>query len=405
MNLVLSDFRFLTTTPGFSAADLLRRIDSPRLQDLPPLWAWIDSAADAGGISRELLCCIAQKEQSAFTLPSLSAHALADFCGYDGGDGVPQPGSEGPEQQLRHAARGLRYLFNQAALASQSPWIAVVGLPFRGICTPSNRATAALYSYTPSIEDKQNLLAIWREFNFGDPLADNPPSPPGRGDGGEGPMTGFASLHPHTVKRLQAVGISDGQIVQGVATTNSEPGHPSAGTHDSVGVYQGRRFGHCIDVRTSFAFTRAHFDALVKQGFAPFAREGWPDGDHWHLIDASGLPSDSGRPDHLPVVNNQLKEWVRGGDGLVGTEPMPDRWRPSPSQSAFIAKVWISHTDFTLAGDLMVVDPAGNAIDCHPAVTNGVTRADLREVAEALGYEAHYRVQPQGPRIYLKPFG
>ena len=361
MNLVLSDHRFLHTTPGFSAADLLRRIGSPRLRDMPLLPDWIDSAADAAGISRELLCCIAQKEQSALTLPSLSAHALADFCGYDGGDGIPQPGSEGPEEQLRHAARGLRYLFNMAPLVSQSPWTAVVGVPFRGICTPANQATAVLYSYTPSVHDKTHLLAIWREFDLGDPLATN--------------------------------------------EETSKPGHPSAGTHDSVGRYQDRRFGHCIDVRTSFGFTRAHFDALVKQGFAPFAREGWSTGDHWHVIDASGLPSDNGRPDHLQVVNNQLKEWVRGGDGLVGTEPMPDRWRPTQSQAAFIAKVWITHTDFVLAGDLMVVDPAGNAIDCHPAVTNGVTRVDLREVAEALGYEAHYRVMPQGPRIYLKPFG
>jgi hypothetical protein len=183
MNTVLSDYRFTTTQPGFTARGLLVALHSPRLQDLPALASWIDAAADAGGISRELLCCLAQKEQSGLTLPVLSPWALETLCGF----GVYAPGVHpksrwrGPETQLCAAAAGLRYLFDHAHEAPNS-WYAQVGRPFspggHTLCTPTNRATAALYSYTPSIPDKHALLAIWREFNLGDPLGSCPQEAP-----------------------------------------------------------------------------------------------------------------------------------------------------------------------------------------------------------------------------------
>ncbi|HUU23630.1 MAG TPA: hypothetical protein VM389_13945, partial [Phycisphaerae bacterium] len=164
MTTVLSDHRFRHTRPGFSAADLLRRINSPRLQDMPGLAECIDEAADAAGISRELMCCIPQKEQSGLTERRLSSHALADFCGYDGGDGIPQPGTEGPERQLLSAARCLRYWFYR-----WTPGLSEI-CPY-GIVTPTNAATYALYRYTPGAQDKTNLLQIWEMFDLGNPLA------------------------------------------------------------------------------------------------------------------------------------------------------------------------------------------------------------------------------------------
>jgi len=55
-------------------------------------------------------------------------------------------------------------------------------------------------------------------------------------------------------------------------------------------------------------------------------------------------------------------------------------------------------------GDLKVVTPSGDVLDCHPTEEAGVTRVDLRPVAQALGAEPVYKVYPDGRRrIYLKP--
>jgi hypothetical protein len=52
---------------------------------------------------------------------------------------------------------------------------------------------------------------------------------------------------------------------------------------------------------------------------------------------------------------------------------------------------------------VLIEGGSATVIDCHPEEQSGVTRADLRPVAEALGWETHYRVTAQGPRVYLKP--
>jgi len=177
-NLILSDERFTRSTPGFSASALLDRIDSPRLTDMTSLGDWIDEAADGGGVSRELMCCVAQREQSGLTQRTLSAWALEAFCGYGVyGPGVHPPAEwRGPQDQLAAAAAGLRSLYDQADEV-RTEWHATVGQYFaKAQVTPQNRATAALYSYTPTVSDKQTLLGAWEWFGFGDPVATGEPS-------------------------------------------------------------------------------------------------------------------------------------------------------------------------------------------------------------------------------------
>jgi hypothetical protein len=56
--------------------------------------------------------------------------------------------------------------------------------------------------------------------------------------------------------------------------------------------------------------------------------------------------------------------------------------------------------------DLAVVGLDNQVIPCHPLEESGVTRADLRPVVEALGYECHYRVHDDGRRrVYVKDPG
>jgi len=138
--------------------------------------------------------------------------------------------------------------------------------------------------------------------------------------------------------------IGGSAIVQGYGDASA-----SAGTHKPVGAVGGQPFGHCIDLSPNeVPFTRGAFDNLVAKGFAPFPRTNWPGGNHWHLVDSTRPVADAGNnadgtgPDHRESVNQQLAEWVRGGDGLVGDLPMPAAWRPTLEQRAFVRKVWLA---------------------------------------------------------------
>lgn len=164
--------------------------------------------------------------------------------------------------------------------------------------------------------------------------------------------SGFASCHEDQVARLKALGLPSGAVTQGVGYAAA-----SAGTHGPVGVKDGHPYGHCIDLSpTDLPFQRSYFDKLVEQGFAPFPREVWPNGGaHWHCVDLTRPLNDAGDdPDHKDSVNHQLAEWVTGGDGLVGDNPMPVKWRPTLEQRAFAKQVWV---DGKLPSDDEVTTP------------------------------------------------
>jgi hypothetical protein len=180
-DLILSDYRFLQSRSGFSARELLRRIRSPRLSAMVDLPEWIDAAADEAGVSRELMCIIPERAHSALTAVELSSAAIEAFCGL----GRPEtsarlgPGQRGPRNQLYHAGRRLRWLFDKAH-CTVDPLVARAGTPFapngKVAATPANAATAALWSYCwanpVGPEAHPDIVRIWREFGFGDPLED-----------------------------------------------------------------------------------------------------------------------------------------------------------------------------------------------------------------------------------------
>jgi len=58
------------------------------------------------------------------------------------------------------------------------------------------------------------------------------------------------------------------------------------------------------------------------------------------------------------------------------------------------------------SGELLVIGPDGQVVDCDPELVGGVTRVDIVPVAAACGFVAHWRPDPpQGPRVYLKKEG
>ena len=65
--------------------------------------------------------------------------------------------------------------------------------------------------------------------------------------------------------------------------------------------------------------------------------------------------------------------------------------------------VFASRSDPVTPPDFQIVGLDGRIIPCHASETNGIARADLRPVAEALGYECYYRVWEDGRRrVYVK---
>lgn len=231
--------------------------------------------------------------------------------------------------------------------------------------------------------------------------------------------SGFSACHPDQVSRLERLRIRSAAVVQGYGYATA-----SAETHEPVGKINGVPFGHCIDLSPDeVPFSRGAFDHMVEKGFAPFPREQWSGGAHWHLVDATrpladlGNRSDGTGPNHNDTVNGQLGEWVSGGDGLVGESPMPEKWRPTLAQRELIRDVWIAGympDEKPVSKVLKVVlcnvpGQEDRVIDCGPVIEDGTTRVDLRPVVEALGYVIAdpdgITETDNGPRIYLKLAG
>lgn len=190
---------------------------------------------------------------------------------------------------------------------------------------------------------------------------------------------GFASVHPSSKARLEAAGVKSWQVTQGWGYASA-----SAGTHAPVGHYQGAKFGHCIDISMDYQPTREHFDALVEQGFAPFVRL-WPGNKHWHIIDASGLPADNGRrPNHLGLVNSQLRDWCRGLNGLRDHGKVSPNWNPTEAQRQFIRDIWYKHRDFGAIRP-RIIGPSGNEIDCGARIEGGSMVGRVAPILDALG--------------------
>ena len=209
---------------------------------------------------------------------------------------------------------------------------------------------------------------------------------------------GWPSLHPFQEQRLRAIGLSGKQIRQGVATTEGDLTHPSKGSHDSVGVREGRRFGHCVDLSISFEPNRANFDRLVKAGFCPFYRgPGWAS-YHWHIVDVAWIKNDAGIvPRHLAIPRGQVQDFLKvpPRNGLIGHAVLAAEWAPTKTQQAYLRSLWekglMPEGYASQEGGVMVIYPpdagAAGVIACVPELVNGKLRGNLAEFAEALGLE------------------
>ena len=209
---------------------------------------------------------------------------------------------------------------------------------------------------------------------------------------------GWSSLHPFQEERLRALGLFASQITQGVATTDGDLNHPSRGSHDSVGIRDGRRVGHCVDIARSFEPNRANFKHLIQAGFCPFWRgPGWKT-PHWHVVDVAWIRNDAGVvPRHLAIPRDQVQDFLKvpPRNGLVSDLVLPAAWAPTKAQQAYLRKLWengvMPEGYASQEGDVKVIYPpdagAAGVVPCVPELVNGKLRGNLAEFAGALGLE------------------
>jgi len=191
-------------------------------------------------------------------------------------------------------------------------------------------------------------------------------------------VRGYKSLHPWQEKRLRSLGVTDGQVTQGIGSAKA-----SAGTHAPRGAFDGRRWGHCIDLDVDLA-SRAFFDRACEAGFLVFVRTGerWRGNEHIHAVDVSRLESDGGGiPEMLPLVASQVVDWTHGKNGLVGHGTLPDAWSPTQDQREDIRRVVSGHEGIKP----VAVTYHGRDIPCYAYLFEGSVRCELRPLAEALG--------------------
>lgn len=225
-------------------------------------------------------------------------------------------------------------------------------------------------------------------------------------------MKGWIALHPFQEARLRALGLNGNQIIQGVATTDGDLGHPSKGSHDSVGAKDGRRWGWSIDVSVSYDPTREHFNALVTAGFCPFHRGPPVFSEHWHIVDVAWNKTDAGLvPRHLAIPRHQVLSFLQvpPRDGLISDLKLSAAWAPTAAQQAYIRGLWAQGVmpegyDTAEPGLKVVYPPdagAAGVVPCRPVMESGVTRCDLRPLAEALGYDVTFEAAQN--KVYITP--
>lgn len=162
---MLTDRMLAPFDPGFSAVEWLKQRGSPRLHDLPELGAWIDQAARESNINQRWLIALAQKEQSAITLKTLSSRGFKWLMGYGATDGGDIEKYAGPRIQVFAAAMGLRGYLEPGGHYAPG----MVGRPFcvdegRASYTPETVAEAASLLYTPWISGLRLMEECYETF-------------------------------------------------------------------------------------------------------------------------------------------------------------------------------------------------------------------------------------------------
>lgn len=264
---------------------------------------------------------------------------------------------------------------------------------------PRTRLEGSCFRYTPHLYSLLDHMALTRRIF------------PQAWEGWT--MTGKSSVHPNTWARLQKAGVKSNQITQGIGSATA-----SAGTHESVGTYDGRPFGHCIDLSWSLA-TRKVFDDLCSVGIIMFARD-WHGNKHCHCVDATALPDDNGKtPRPHRIVVGQIEDFIQDPplNGLRDHARLPARWAPKEDQRESIADLWRNHR---LLGDeapgWVLVGLDGKPIEDVPFIIRdgqafihasgllgklAINTSQLADDVRAVRPTITYKQLSRGHRLYL----
>ena len=189
----------------------------------------------------------------------------------------------------------------------------------------------------------------------------------------------FSACHPQQVATLKQLGVPSGDVTQGWGYARA-----SAGYHNPEGLAAGdqRQFSSCFDLRALWA-RREPLNRLVQAGVVPFPRTaetGWRGSAHIHCITV-GLRDYRGRVTILPGPRAQILDFIRGLNGLVGHAAFTGSWVPSREQRQEIRQ----HYE-TWAPDLATSVYRGDEqLYCYAWYESGVVRCDVRRLGEALG--------------------
>jgi hypothetical protein len=191
--------------------------------------------------------------------------------------------------------------------------------------------------------------------------------------------SGYPSLHPAQRAIVQELGISSAAVTQGWGHAKA-----SAGYHDAEGTYGGP-FSSCLDLSVS-ALTSDLLNRLAQAAICPFVRTaatGWNGSAHCHCVTV-GLRDGRGNVTILPGPRSQILDWIRGLSGLVGHREQPawNGWLQNAEQRADLRRHYEGWAPDLATG----VWRGDDRIPCYAWLEFGrVVRADVRRLGEALG--------------------
>lgn len=167
------------------------------------------------------------------------------------------------------------------------------------------------------------------------------------------------------------------------------------------------------DVSGAPAATKAQVIAFAQHMHAATGR--------WPLVYGSNVPREqatapdeilskcplwtaryASHPEPLPGAWSDWLFWQYTSSGTIpGIARAVDRNKYQGAKEQL--RAWWEGTTMDAAHPKIVKEPEALVVDCHAEVLNGVTRCDLRPLAEACGYDVHPEHLDDTGRIYLKP--
>ena len=191
--------------------------------------------------------------------------------------------------------------------------------------------------------------------------------------------SGYSTLHPDQQHILEELGIGNGAVTQGWGYASA-----SAGYHSPESTFAGKPFSSCMDLSLA-ALSPDLLNRLVQAGVCPFIRTaatGWSGAEHCHCVTV-GLRDGRGNVTILPGPRCQILDWIRGLSGLVGHDAQPEGlgWLQVGQQEAAIRVHYEAWAPDLATG----VYRGDQQITCYAWYEFGKVRCDVRRLCEALG--------------------